>query len=608
MNGEIGKMSVDTKEKSKSIEALRERIDVEALRRKYREERDKRTSQDRGNYVYMNPELAARFDHDPWAKTDGSREPVSRDVEVLICGGGISGLVTGGTLRKNGLDPEDICIIDRGSDFGGTWYWARYPGLSCDTESFVYLPFLEETGYIPKEKYSKGYEIFEQCQRVGRHFDLYKGALFQTRIEDAIWDEDKDRWIVTTDRGDEIRARYMFRANSLTSEAKLPGVPGLDTFKGHAFHALRWDYDYTGGSPTDELTGLKDKRVAIVGTGATAIQAVPPLGEAAKELLVFQRTPSSVNIRANRPTDPEWAASLKPGWQRERMENFLNIISGFPEQEDMVDDGWTWSVGKAFRRFEKEGSEPFTPEKQELLDFETMNGIRDRVDQVVEDPQTAEALKPWYGIMCKRPCFHDGYLETFNRPNVTLVDTDGQGIERITENGIVAGGKEYEVDCIIFATGFDVSGTRWKGPDPKGANGKRLSERWRENLATLHGLIVPGFPNMFTLTGPGSTLATTVTYGFMVQAEHCARIINYCREHDIDRFEVKPEAAEAWWDIILEKSLAHKDYYEACTPGYYNAEGKGSVFGRHYGEGPVAYGRKLQEWADTRLTEDLIFD
>ncbi len=582
-------------------------LDIEALRAKYREERDKRLSDDRGNYVYMNPELAKRFDHDPWATSDGSREPVSRDVEVLICGGGISGLVTGGTMRKHGIAPEDICIIDRGSDFGGTWYWARYPGLSCDTESFVYMPFLEETGYIPTEKYAHGPELYEHCQRVGKHFDLYKGALFQTRIEDAVWDEEQDRWVITTDRGDEIRARFFFRANSLTHEAKLPGVPGLEEFKGHSFHALRWDYDYSGGDQKGNHTRLADKRVGIVGTGATAIQAVPPLGESSKELFVFQRTPSSVNIRANRPTDPEWAAQLKPGWQQKRMENFLNIISGFPEEEDMVDDGWTWSVGKAFRRYEKPGAPTFTPEMQERQDFETMNTIRARVDEIVEDPKTAEALKPWYGIMCKRPCFHDRYLQTFNRPNVALVDTDGKGIERITERGVIANGQEYELDCLIFATGFDVSGSRWKDPDPKGVGGKKLSDQWRENMATLHGLTVPGFPNMFTMSGPGSTLATTVTYGFLVMAENCATIIDHCRDNGHTRFEVKPEAAQAWWDLIIEKSRSHQAYYEACTPGYYNAEGRGSVFGRHYGEGPVEYGHILEEWAESDLTRDINF-
>ena len=367
-------------------------LDVDALRAKYQEERDKRLEvKDRANYIYLEGELADRYDTDPWATTDGARAPVRRELEIVIVGGGFAGLLAAGNLRKHGVPADQLCIIDRGSDFGGTWYWNRYPGLSCDTEAYCYLPLLEETGYVPKQKYSMGPEILEHTQRIGRHFGLYDKALFQTRITDARWDEKLTRWIIKTNRGDEIRARYFFMCGGATNRPKLPGIPGIEKFKGHSFHTMRWDYAYTGGGPEGNLTGLKDKRVGLIGTGATAVQAVAPLGESAKELYVFQRTPSAVAVRANRPTDSEWAAQLEPGWQMRRMENFLNIVSGEPQDEDLVDDAWTWNFKHVRRVFEVDKTRMAPKDVLERADFERMNEIRARVDSIVKDKETAVA-------------------------------------------------------------------------------------------------------------------------------------------------------------------------------------------------------------------------
>ena len=283
---------------------------------------------------------------------------------------------------------------------------------------------------MPKQKYSDGDEILAHSQAIARKFDLYRDALFQTRVEDLSWDEAESRWIVSTHRGDRIRARFVCLATGPLNRPKLPGIPGIDDFEGHSFHASRWDYEYTGGDSHGGLVGLRGERVGIIGTGATAVQCVPHVGESAEHVYVFQRTPSSIDVKQNPPTDPEWAKSLQPGWHQQRMDNFNNLVSGVPQEIDLVHDGWTDLIGKLVVGIRQGRNKDFTPDglarAVELADFEKMEEIRARVDATVSEPDTAEALKPYYRQFCKRPCFHNEYLETFNRPNVTLVDTHGQ--------------------------------------------------------------------------------------------------------------------------------------------------------------------------------------
>ena len=586
-------------------------LDLDALQKKYIEERDKRLKVgDRSQFTVLKGDLVARYDSDTWASTDGAREPVVREFEAVIIGGGFGGMLAAGNLRKHGVAAQDLCIVERGADFGGTWYWNRYPGLSCDTEAYCYLPLLEETGYIPKEKYAKGPELFEHSQRVGRHFGLYDKALFQTRATGATWSEDTGRWAITTDRGDKLSARYLWLCPGATNRPKLPGIPGIEEFAGHSFHSMRWDYRYTGGGREGSLSGLADKRVGVIGTGCTAIQCVPPLAESSQELFVFQRTPSAVNVRANRPTDPAWAASLDTGWQMRRMENFLNVISGAPEEVDLVDDAWTWSLKNGRRVFEADKTKMKSKESVDLADFTRMEDVRARVDAVVTDKTTAEALKPWYGLLCKRPTFHDEYLQTFNRPNVTLVDTQGAGAERITARGIIANGKEYPLDCIIFATGFDLSSGIFGGLgfDPKGVGGLSLSNRLEQEFTSLHGILFSGFPNMFMIGGSQGTLATIRTYDLGIQTEHCARIMEYCRARGVERLEVRHQAEAAWQAEMADKRVDHDGYFEACTPGLLNLEGGGGqVYDYYYGAGPVSYRRQIDGWFAERIDDDLIF-
>ena len=404
-------------------------IDFDALSRKYAEERAKRLRSDSiGQYQAPTGKLIG-FARDPNADPDFERDPVRRDAEVLVIGGGFGGLLAGVHLREAGV--EDIAFVDKAGDFGGTWYWNRYPGVRCDIESYIYVPLLEETGFIPTEKYAKGAEIFEHCQRIAKHWDLYKSALFQTAVQELVWNEDRQRWIVTTDRGDEIAARFIISCTGLLSSPKLPGIPGIETFAGKAFHTSRWDYDYTGGDADGNMTGLAGKKVGVIGTGSTGIQCVPPLAESAEHLYVFQRTPASVDIRGNRPTDQAWAASLTPGWQQQRSWNFTYWTSGVRQGEDLIADGWTNLLAEPTGGFGGSAGE-VDPEAMQRAEMLKMEKVRKRIETTVEDPATAEALKPYFNYFCKRPGFSDDYLQTYNRPIVTLVDTAGLGVERIT--------------------------------------------------------------------------------------------------------------------------------------------------------------------------------
>jgi len=578
-------------------------FDPDALRARYREERDKRLRAD-GNDQYL--EVKGRFAHfvdDPYVAPGFSRTPLAEDVEVVVIGGGFGGLLAGARLRESGVD--DVRIIEKGGDFGGTWYWNRYPGAMCDVESYIYLPLLEELQYVPKEKYSRAPEILAHSQAIGRKYDLYRRALFQTEVTEMRWDEDSARWIVSTSRGDRLRARFVAMSNGPLNRPKLPGIPGIESFRGHAFHTSRWDYAYTGGDSDGNLTGLRGKRVGIIGTGATAVQCVPHLGEAAEHLYVFQRTPSSIDVRANRPTDPEWAQSLGPGWHQHRMDNFNILVSGGFQAEDLVADGWTDIIRKLLVMAQQGQGADFSPggiaKTLELADFQKMEQIRARVDAIVEDPATAEALKPYYRQFCKRPCFHDEYLQTFNRPNVTLVDTQGKGVERITEKGVVAGGREYELDCLIFATGFEVGTdyTRRAGYEIFGTGGLPFTGKWAEGVRTLHGMHSRGFPNCFVMGNQQAGF--TVNYPHMLneQSKHIAYIVSQAKERGARRVEVSEAAEQEWVDAVIRLAGRAQDFLESCTPGYYNNEGKpGERSGQNgfYGGGSVEFFRILQEW------------
>ncbi len=577
-------------------------FDPDQLRQKYRDERDKRVRAD-GNEQYL--EVAgdfARYLHDPYVEPL-TREPLTDDIDIVVVGGGFGGLLAGARLREAGI--VDIRVIEKGGDFGGTWYWNRYPGAACDVESYIYLPLLEELGYVPKEKYTRAPEILAHSRAIGEHFDLYRNACFQTEVTELRWEVVSARWIISTNRGDRMRAKFVCMANGPLHRPKLPGIPGIETFRGHTFHTSRWDYAYTSGNSEGSLTGLAGKRVGIIGTGATAVQCVPHLGASAEHLYVFQRTPSSIDVRANRPTDPAWAETLDPGWQKRRMENFNNLVSGVFEAEDLVSDGWTDIIGKLLIRVREQQSPDLSPDgivnSLELADFDKMEQIRARVDTLVGDPDTAESLKPYYRQFCKRPCFHDEYLDTFNRSNVTLVDTHGQGVERVTERGIVVDGVEYEIDCLIYATGFEVGTeyTRRSGYELIGRDGRTLTEKWADGASTLHGLHSRGFPNCFIISNIQSGFTVNFPHMLNEQSKHLAHILRHAFDNDIRIIEADAEAEAEWTQTIVSLSTVNQKFLESCTPGYYNNEGRPaerSLRNGSYGGGSVAFIKLLEDW------------
>ncbi|MBT5154871.1 MAG: NAD(P)/FAD-dependent oxidoreductase [Gammaproteobacteria bacterium] len=589
-------------------------FDPDALRERYRVERDKRLREDANEqYVEMTGDFA-HYLEDPYVDEKTERQPVTDEVDVVLIGGGFGGLQAGARLRDAGI--KDIKIIEKGGAFGGTWYWNRYPGAQCDIEAYCYLPLLEELNYVPKEKYAFAREILAHSEAIGQHFDLHDCALFQTEVTELRWDESIERWIVSTNRGDAIKARFVSMANGPLHRPKLPGIPGVRDFKGHTFHTSRWDYNYTGGGPDGGLDKLGDKKIAIIGTGATAIQCVPFLGEAAEHLYVFQRTPSTVDVRGNTPTDPAWAEGLQPGWQKHRMENFNSMISGIPQEEDLVNDGWTDLIGKMINQFQnaKADSNMSLEQMIEMANFEKMEEIRARVDEFVDDDDVAEKLKPYYKMFCKRPTFNDDYLPTFNRSNVSLVDTDGQGVERITEKGLVVDGVEYEVDCIIYSTGFEVgtSYTRRSGYDVIGREAKSLSDHWRDGTRSLHGMGSHGFPNVFIMNTSQGGFTANFPHLLDESAVHQAHIIAYALDQGFNTVEVSAAAEAEWVDTIVGfkggplGGLGGAD----CTPGYYNNEGQPNPNAQQsapYGGGSIRFFELLKEWREDGNFEGLTF-
>ncbi len=550
------------------------KLSLEEAREKYRIEREKRL---RADGIRQYKELKGdyeEFDRDPYVEPGFTRDAIVEEVDVVIVGGGFGGMIEAANLTKAGI--TNFRIIEKAGDFGGTWYWNRYPNAACDVESYVYLPLLEDTGYMPTEKYAKAPEIFAYCQLLGRTFDLYRGALFQTEVEDMRWDESTKRWNVMTSRSDVLSAKFIVIAGGVLHKAKLPGIPGIETYAGRAFHTSRWDYSYTGGSSQTLMEKLADKRVGIIGTGATAVQVVPKLAEAAKELFVFQRTAACVGVRNNKPTDPEWFNSLKPGWQAERTRNFTQAVTGAQPDVDMIDDEWTKMNWVDTRKLPENDDEALELER---IDFENMERVRQRIADVIEDPATAELMMPWYSQSCKRPCFHDEYLPAFNRPNVHLVDTDGKGVNEINERGVIVNGVEYPVDLLIFASGFEVTTgyTHRLGFDPKGRDGISLSEAWAEGPATLHGVLSNGFPNMFMISTVQGAQATNFVHSITEAAQHVAFLIEQCVKGNYATIEPETAAQENWFETLFAQLWGIARYNATCTPGYLNSEGGGDM-------------------------------
>lgn len=585
-------------------------VDIPALKAKYRQERDKRLRKDAGEqYVRPTGAFAAMHEHDPHMPV-APRAPIAEDIEVVVLGGGWTGLMAGYHLRQAGV--HDFLHIEHGGDFGGAWYWNRYPGIQCDNDAYCYLPLLEETGFMPSKKFADGWEIQRYCRQIAEKYGFYERALFHTLITSLRWDEAINRWRIETNRSDELRARHIVMAGGGITMPKLPGVPGLADFEGKMMHTARWDYDYTGGSWQDPiLSKLHDKRVAIIGTGASAIQAVPYLAKYAKQLYVLQRTPSMIDGRDNPPTDPAWAASLQPGWQKARQANyhrgaFENFLPGEP---DLAADIWTEISRNFSAKREAAGWPELSPEEmaewRESIDFRVMERIRRRIDTLVYDRATAEALKPYFRLPCKRPLSNNEYFPTFNLPHVRLIDVSAtQGVERMTPKGFFADGVEYEVDCVIFASGFEISGRlerRWGIEVVEGRGGLSIYDHWRDGPRSFHGVMTHGFPNMFFTGYIQGGLNGNTTEQFRAQCEHIAWIIAETHRRGAAAVEPSAEGETEYVRHFDEIAIDSSQFIRECTPNYYADEGNGVmrwVLLRGYGYGWDAFMDLLARWRD----------
>lgn len=588
-------------------------FDPVMLREKYEHERNRRITE-KGSAQYERAEAVLdEGEKDPYTPFV-PRDAITENVTVLVVGGGYGGLLTSVYLKKEGI--TDIRIVEGGGDFGGTWYWNRYPNAQCDTEAYIYLPLLEETGYMPTRNYAYADEIFGHVQRIARHFDLYRHALFHTEVTGATWDEERAGWLVETNRGDRIFARHLaLSSGGLTTRPKVPNVPGVEKFKGKMFHTSRWDYEYTGGDMKGNLSKLADKRVGIVGTGATAVQCVVPLSQSAKELYVFQRTPSSIGYRNNAETDPEWAKSLTPGWQQRRAEDFLAGVEGKPYHETFVGDGWIdilSSASRAVKSLMDSGIVLSGEERgrvSENADFRTMERLRKRIDDTVKDPATAELLKPWFRPLCKRPCFHDEYLDCFNQPNVHLVDAANGGIQALDETGMFVDGKHYELDCLIWATGFEATSSfGHKGSlDLLGRGGQSLIDKWAAGYVTMFGFTTAGFPNCYFVTRTQSPLPQNIPTFIEESAKHTAYLIGKAEHSGIRVLDTQPEGEAMWQQEMAASSKDTFRFHSQCTPGWFNNEGHltksdQSFFAGLYGGGTIRFFDIVRAWrAEDRL-------
>jgi cation diffusion facilitator CzcD-associated flavoprotein CzcO len=579
-------------------------IDPVSLRAKYRAERDRRLRPEGiGQFVRIDRDCHRSLEEHKVVQGYEARSPLTDEVEIAVIGAGFGGLLVGAQLRKAGF--ADIRFIDRAADFGGVWYWNRYPGAACDTEALIYLPMLEELGVLPRRKYATGPEIYAHCQLIAKRFDLYRNTCFHTDVTDIRWDDASGYWTITTNRGDAMRARHVVISAGVLDRPKLADLPGLADFQGHSFHTSRWDYAYTGGGPDGNLTGLADKIVGIIGTGATAVQCVPHLAAGAKQLFVFQRTPSSIDERNDREIDPLEFSELPPGWQQRRMENFTALVGGAILDEDLVNDGWTSiprDISRLMARAQALGITLNSPnDLATLADYAKMNEIRARVDAVVANRNTAEALKPWYDRFCKRPCFHDNYLQTFNHLNVTLVDTNGAGVEGITADGVIANGREYPLDCLIFSTGYDASSPLAQRISfgIEGQGGLTLEDKWAGGARTFHGYATHDFPNLFMMAHVQTGLSLNFPHMIGEQARHIAWILEQARQREATRIEATMAAEDAWVAEIDAAAISMVDALRECTPSYFNHEGDVSRLNARnsaYGGGALAFYRIIADW------------
>jgi cyclohexanone monooxygenase len=543
---------------------------------RYREFKEARRGA--ADYIGLEGEFS-KYLEDVYSDAPVERDPLTDECEILVVGAGFAGLLLWYRLKAAGF--QDVRFCEKGGDVGGTWYWNRYPGIACDVESYSYLPLLEEMGYVPSMKFASGFEILEYCQNMAEKFGFYDRCLFHTTVDQTVWDEDAARWTVITDRGDKMRARYVILANGILTTPKLAKIDGMEKFQGEAFHTSRWNYHVE----------LKDKRIGIIGTGATSVQAVPELAKIAKELHVFQRTPSSIDVRDQRETTDEerkqWAN--EPGWAVARRERLALISAGrtaLKGNDDFLAGKVDVNAGR--KQHATEISQDELIKKQLNANFRIMEQIRARVDEIVEDPKTAEALKPYYPYGCKRPTFHDEYLPAFNKPNVHLIDTAPMGVQEINERGVVHNGIEYPVDVMIYATGFQWMATASFNMIT-GRGGQTLQQKWAEKgTRTFLGLHSNGFPNLFIMSGPqGGGGQFNFTRTIDMHVKYAVSMLEMLRDKKARTLDITEESEIEYAAHCAEADIRTSPLRDCIS--YYNGDGAAAPGTLAYYGGPAKW-------------------
>ena len=515
------------------------------------------------DYMAMEGEFS-KYLEDLYSTKPVPRESLHDECEILVVGAGFAGLLLWYKLKAAGF--TDVRFCEKGGDVGGTWYWNRYPGIACDVESYSYLPLLEEMGYVPTMKFAGGFEIMEYCQNMAEKFGFYEHCLFHTTVENTQWQEDSQRWTVGTDRGDQIKARFVVLANGLLTTPKLARIEGMSTFEGDSFHTSRWNYHLD----------LEGKKVGIIGTGATAVQMVPELAKIVGELYVFQRTPSSIDVRDQRETTQEeiraWAK--EPGWAKKRRARFAKISAGRTAMK--ANDDYLAGTVPDFKEVKKHAKPLSTEEmvsKQLDSNFRIMEQIRARVDAIVEDPVTDAALKPYYPYGCKRPTFHDEYLPAFNLPHVSLVDTAPRGVNKINENGVVHDGIEYPLDVLIYATGFEWMATSTFNMIT-GREGQTLKGKWEEQgTKTFLGIHSHNFPNLFIVSGPqGGGGSFNFTNAIEEHGDYIVWMLKTMQDEGATVVDIRQETEDSYAEHCKIADINTRPLRDCIT--YYNGHGE----------------------------------
>ncbi len=553
---------------------------------RYREFKEARRGA--ADYMAMEGEFS-RYLEDVYSEPPVEREALTDTCDVLVIGAGFGGLLLWAKLQKAGF--TDVRYCEKGGDVGGTWYWNRYPGIACDVESYSYLPLLEETGYFPSMKFASGFEILEYCQLLAERYGFYDRCLFHTTVERTDWDESAQCWIVQTDRGDRMRARVVVLANGILTTPKLARIEGMSSFQGESFHTSRWNYH----------VDLAGKRVGIIGTGATAVQVIPELAKVVSELVVFQRTPSTIDVRDQRATQPEEIEAWKhePGWNLARRSRLAKISSGRTALQGN-DDFLAGKVAdyKERKTYDRVLSPQEMVAAQLDTNFRIMEQIRARVDAIVKDPRTAASLKPWYPYGCKRPTFHDEFLPTFNLPHVKLVDTAPRGVQRITERGVVHDGIEYPLDVLIYATGFQWMATASFNMIT-GRDGRSLRQKWQDDgVRTFLGIHSQGFPNLLIMSGPqGGGGQFNFIMGLESHTDYVVWMLTEMRARGAAVVDIDQAPEDAYAQHCREADLMSAPLRDCLS--YYNGEGNAEPGSLAYYGGPQKWHALRREAQDT---------